>query len=128
MGQISAVLRNVAGGRLAFRCPGCHEAHQVSVGDGPGPRWQWNGNVERPTFSPSILVTGADFTEAGRAAYEAWCAAGCPKGGVPAEGFERRDTRCHSFVRDGQIEFLGDCTHALAGQTVPLPAWPVSDD
>jgi hypothetical protein len=29
--------------------------------------------------------------------------------------------RCHSFLVDGQIQFLGDCTHALAGQTVPLP-------
>lgn len=27
---------------------------------------------------------------------------------------------CHSFVRDGRIEFLSDCTHALAGQTVEL--------
>src|SRR5436309_254590 len=27
---------------------------------------------------------------------------------------------CHSFVRDGLIEFLGDCTHPLAGRTVPL--------
>ncbi|MGT2429227.1 hypothetical protein ACU4HD_11865 [Cupriavidus basilensis] len=24
---------------------------------------------------------------------------------------------CHSFVTDGHIQFLGDCTHALAGQT-----------
>lgn len=31
------------------------------------------------------------------------------------------DDRCHSFVADGQIQFLSDCTHALAGQTVPLP-------
>jgi Family of unknown function (DUF6527) len=30
-------------------------------------------------------------------------------------------SRCHSFVRDGKIEFLSDCTHALAGQTVELP-------
>lgn len=27
---------------------------------------------------------------------------------------------CHSFVFDGEIRFLGDCTHALAGKTVPL--------
>jgi hypothetical protein len=27
-------------------------------------------------------------------------------------------------VRAGQIEFLGDCTHALKGQTVALPDWP----
>lgn len=31
--------------------------------------------------------------------------------------------RCHSFVVDGQMQFLGDCTHALAGQTVPIPEW-----
>jgi len=28
---------------------------------------------------------------------------------------------CHSFVTDGRIQFLGDCTHNLAGQTVDLP-------
>lgn len=31
---------------------------------------------------------------------------------------------CHSFVVDGQMQMLGDCTHALAGQTVPIPPWP----
>lgn len=28
---------------------------------------------------------------------------------------------CHSFVRDGQIQYLGDCTHEYAGKTVDLP-------
>lgn len=28
---------------------------------------------------------------------------------------------CHSHVTDGKISFLGDSTHALTGQTVPLP-------
>ena len=28
---------------------------------------------------------------------------------------------CHSFITDGRIQFLNDCTHALAGHTVPLP-------
>jgi hypothetical protein len=32
--------------------------------------------------------------------------------------------RCHSYVRDGKIEFLNDSTHKLAGQTVPLPDMP----
>lgn len=32
--------------------------------------------------------------------------------------------RCHSFVRDGKIEFLNDSTHSLAGQTVDLPPLP----
>ena len=29
--------------------------------------------------------------------------------------------RCHSFVTDGRIRFLDDCTHKLRGQTVDLP-------
>ena len=35
----------------------------------------------------------------------------------------RLDDICHSFVTDGRIQFLGDCTHKLAGQTVDLPDW-----
>lgn len=29
--------------------------------------------------------------------------------------------RCHSFIRDGKIEYLSDCTHELAGKTIELP-------
>jgi len=32
--------------------------------------------------------------------------------------------RCHSFIKDGKIQFLNDCSHALAGKTVPLPELP----
>ena len=35
-----------------------------------------------------------------------------------------KDDVCHSFVTDGRIQFLGDCTHKLAGQTVNIPEWP----
>lgn len=34
------------------------------------------------------------------------------------------DGVCHSFMRAGALEFLGDCTHSMAGQTVPLPPLP----
>lgn len=34
------------------------------------------------------------------------------------------DQVCHSFLRAGVFEFLGDCTHRLAGQRVPLPELP----
>ena len=27
---------------------------------------------------------------------------------------------CHSFINDGQVQFLGDCTHELANQTLDL--------
>jgi len=64
-----------------------------------GPRaWTFNGTLDQPTLSPSILVRWREWN---------------------ADGSETNHA-CHSFVRDGRIEFLGDCTHALAGQTVDL--------
>ena len=38
--------------------------------------------------------------------------------------------RCHSFIRNSHWEFLSDCEHELAGQTVqmvPLPDWLVRE-
>ena len=30
------------------------------------------------------------------------------------------EIQCHSFVCDGKIEYLSDCRHELAGQTVEM--------
>lgn len=111
MAAISKVLRNVEGGRLTFWCPGCDRRHTVAVGEGPPPRWGWDGSVDRPTFTPSVLVEGVHKLT------DDECAAYMRGDALP----EPRPFRCHSFVTDGQIQFLGDCTHALAGKTVPLP-------
>lgn len=93
-----------------FWCPGCDGAHQVGVGEGPGPRWGYNGNPDAPTFTPSVLVRGTmPITDEERDRIMA------------GEKFEPVPLVCHSFVTNGQIQFLGDSTHALAGQTVPLP-------
>lgn len=120
MGLISSILRQAEGGQLTWWCPGCDGAHTIQTGEGPGPRWGWNGDAERPTFTPSVLVTGHGLTPAGQAAADAWFEAGCPR---PAPEFENGPTVCHSFVIDGQMQMLGDCTHTLAGQTVPIPPW-----
>lgn len=56
--------------------------------------WSWNGDKEKPTLKPSIL--NDPFSN------------GKTKG------------RSHCFVNDGMVRFLGDCSHELAGQTVPL--------
>lgn len=74
-------------------CPGCDEPHQCDA------RWTFDGNEERPTFSPSVLVTCE------------W-------------GIKREPRRCHSFVQGGRVQYLSDCTHKLAGQTIDLPDWP----
>jgi hypothetical protein len=89
-----------------FKCPGCASANIAGGFDShviptTGPKaWQFNGDVERPTLSPSILAHETKRHD----------------GSVFAP-------RCHSFVRDGRIEYLTDCGHALAGQTVDLPDW-----
>lgn len=82
-----------------FKCPGCNDQHGI------GDSWKFNGDYEKPTFSPSFLTWVDPNPRA-------------------AEGSKyRTGFRCHSFIRNGMIEFCGDCTHALAGQTVAIPPW-----
>lgn len=115
--RLSRVLAKSEEDMLFFECPGCDMLHGISHGPGNGPRWGWNGNVDKPTLTPSVLVRYHRYTP-------------------PADTLEMADkirsgevkqTRievvCHSFVTDGRIQFLSDCTHKLAGQTVDLPDW-----
>jgi len=104
---LSRVLRKIAGG-YAHWCPGCGHMHQIAV-ETPqrnGARWSFDGNTAAPTFSPS-----------------ANCSWGWP---------DKPETqgRCHYFIKAGRIEFCSDSTHALAGQSVPLPDIPegITDD
>lgn len=96
---------------LVFWCPGCDRAKAIPFAGEHA--WTWNGDRERPTLSPSILQRGKrPITDDEHARIMA------------GEQVEVPDLVCHSFVRDGRFEFLGDCTHALAGQTVEIPDWP----
>ena len=73
--------------------------HVIPTMGGPGRKaWGYNGSLDRPTFTPSILV------------FE-----------VKREDGSLFSPRCHSYVIDGRIQFLGDCDHPLKGQTVDLP-------
>lgn len=29
--------------------------------------------------------------------------------------------RCHSFIKNGKIQYLNDCTHHLVGKTIDIP-------
>lgn len=40
-----------------FYCPGCRTHHWFKT-TGKEPRWTFNGNMEKPTVSPSIRVRG----------------------------------------------------------------------
>lgn len=45
-------------GSLLFICPcGCHRLRSVPIA--PADRgWTWNGDLEKPTLTPSILILG----------------------------------------------------------------------
>lgn len=108
------------GTKVLYHCPGCKGGHAIDVrNDGGGPSWEFNGDVESPTISPSVLVRSSKFTAKGEAEMEEWRAAGCPH--RDDLQFDYVDTVCHSFINAGQIQFLSDSTHHLAGQTVELP-------
>ena len=113
---VGTKLNRLSDGSLMFFCPGCGERHRVTVGEGPRPRWGWNGSGDAPTFTPSILVTSGHFVQPN--------GKHCDKSGDP--DWPCDCICCHSFVTDGRIQFLSDCTHALAGQTVDLPDWPAT--
>lgn len=78
-----AKIKEIAG-QYYFHCPGCDMVHGV------GKSWEFDGNFDLPTFSPSILVRGGDI-------------------------------HCHSYIKNGMIQFLGDCYHELKNQTIKLP-------
>jgi len=107
MGLISAKLRSIATkdneAAFAFFCPGCKETHVIWY-KSSRVQWDWNGDVDKPTVQPSYRVFHPAKTENGVAVPEI--------------------TLCHCFIRDGNIQFLSDCAHKLAGQTVPIPDWP----
>jgi hypothetical protein len=81
-------------GELGFMCLGCGHRHFISDNETDGHKlsWTFNKNYESPTISPSILFYHPDGSY-----------------------------RCHSFITDGKIQYLSDCTHELKGQTIELP-------
>lgn len=115
MSALGSKLRRVEPGSVAFKCPGCREGHVVRVDPVLGAVWSFNGNGDAPTFSPSILVRGKQLERDAEGQWTGEWVRG-PDG-------KALDGVCHSFVTDGRIQFLDDCTHALAGQTVDLPDW-----
>lgn len=102
---MSKVITYVARGRriAMFFCPACGYEHQLNIREvikEIHPSWVFNENAESPTFTPSVLVTYPQHNSAKE---------------------EAKEYRCYSFITDGKIKYLSDCTHKFAGRTVELP-------
>lgn len=108
MSQVSPFLRRVQGGH-AHWCPGCGEMHRIPD------RWSFDGNVERPTFSPSVKITGKQTVIVDGRWTGEW---------VLGSDGKALDLCCHYFLHAGTLKYCSDSTHALAGKSVPLPALP----
>lgn len=73
-----------------FFCPGCKCGHIFNTKETE--LWKFNKDMEKPTLFPSYLTGHNNFTK----------------------------NLCHSYIKDGMIQFLEDCYHGLKGKTVPL--------
>lgn len=113
MGQVGTKMRRQGPadgytvGGLAHWCPACESMHQFAL-DGKnssGAQWTWDGQIENPTFTPSMLITINAASHPNHLV------------GEPTDV-------CHYFLRRGVIEYLADCTHGLKGQRVVLPPLP----
>jgi hypothetical protein len=107
--------------KLFFECPGCGMPHGINIDTAKSPAWSWDGNADAPTFSPSVLVR-----------FDRWDPPASDENLDKIHSGEivqvKNEHVCHSFVRNGNIEFLNDCTHGYAGQTVPIPVWEIDCD
>lgn len=101
-----------------FWCPGCEEYHGVwtkQKNPKTNAQWSFNGNEEKPTFSPSLLIRSGHYDKNNKG--DCWCDYNKKN---PKEKAPFKCTVCHSFIIDGMIRYLNDCTHKLAGKTVQL--------
>jgi hypothetical protein len=78
--------------QVMIHCPGCKFGHSVTTRSKNAGGSQWGWNGS---------LTSPTFT--------------------PSLLVRSDVGVCHSFVKDGFIQFLGDCDHELKNQTVLLP-------
>jgi len=82
-------------GELGFMCPGCEEQHFIT-----------DNLTEEKAICNGPWTFNNDFETPTIS---------------PSVLVQWAEHRCHSFIKDGIIQFLSDCTHDLKGQTVELP-------
>ncbi len=131
MGALSRKLRSAEGGRVSFYCIGCDMTHMLPIRglSMPGPdSWIWDRDVEKPVFSPSVLVRWESLSEAARHKNQEFYQ---KHGRYMTREELPSDYKnvCHSFVgcngaQPGEIIYLSDSTHEYAGKTIPLPDFP----
>ena len=94
-------------GTYLFYCPGCKCNHAVND--------KWKVDITNNTISPSVLVKSVSLPDELEKDDDNNYVKG-PDGRLKGA----KDEICHSFVRNGKIQFLNDCTHELVGEIVEM--------
>jgi len=78
--------------------------------------WQFDGNIEKPTFNPSFKHEGLQTVKDSNGKWLGeW---------VRDSAGNTIKEICHYHLHGGMLMFCPDCTHELSGKTVPLPELP----
>lgn len=109
-------------GRYLYHyCPACDELHQYVVDrkDGNRPAWGFNGDLNKPSFTPSMLIRSGHYASGQKETAET-----CYLCNGDDESLRDICGICHYFVTQGKIQYCGDCTHDHKDKIVDLPAIP----
>lgn len=156
---------------VRVNCPGCQSMHHFTVeildsrytrhNGSPEPTWSWDGNLEKPTFSPSMLAYSSVHLCKDEHQYAEcdgncdqlghslmwklpdgsletrWYKQSAPEGAVEVKAHDVTGHtkapawgNCHSFLTNGVWQFLSDCAHVHAGESmpvIPLADWMVRE-
>lgn len=95
MSQVSPILRR-AEGHYFHWCPACEEMHPLPDS------WTFNGNVDKPTFTPSFKQMGKRTVNVNGRWTGDWVR---DANGNPVDG------TCHYIITNGLIQFCSDSWH-----------------
>lgn len=86
-------------GYLSYKCHNCF-MHAIPVGASGSKNWNWNGDLEKPTITPSVKHFYPESAYKEHPGLPPFC--------------------CHYVITDGIINYCPDCTHDKAGQSLEL--------
>ena len=108
MSRVSDKLRR-GDGRYFHWCPACEELHQLPD------RWEFDGDLENPTFKPSFRHTGIQTKKINGKWNGEW---------IRDSNGNTIPYVCHYVLTAGILYYCEDCTHQMANQSIPLPPLP----
>lgn len=100
-------MKDGSGAYYMHWCPGCKHAHTYPVGSRSAPNWNFDGNIEAPSFTPSMLIFRPAHND--------------------GEFNHPQESICHYYLTAGVINYQNDCRHELAGKQGVDPG-AISDD